>query len=281
MNIYAQNTIESILSIRTYINTCIILLPTILLSLLSSTLFRTFQSLCIMISYCAHLALAWLEGITFAVFIMCMAISFHVTLFTPTKNCFGLCPGFNFKAFDRYQLYEIWLHMGSLSIAPCLYNLRYSWSNSSNFMVNFNICGRIYSSVGHLVLAMKSISISQCLTQVYEAGSGLGDITISLPLNTQLITTNNNIFCSSGRILLACLPAPSVKSVICRVLPIPTFFLASRISLAHFFNNMSTHCHRIHSPSSKSSNSSQFMTVAITSGTAVSQFRGLSGNCFK
>jgi len=54
-NSCGQNIINSILSIRTYINTSIILLPTILLFLLfslSSTLIRNFQSLCIMISSC-------------------------------------------------------------------------------------------------------------------------------------------------------------------------------------------------------------------------------------
>jgi len=62
-----RNIINSILSTRTYINTSIILLPTILLSLLfslSSTLFRTFQSLCIMISSCSRLALTRLAGLT-------------------------------------------------------------------------------------------------------------------------------------------------------------------------------------------------------------------------
>jgi len=60
------NIINSILSTRTYINTSIILLPTILLSLLlslSSTMFRTFQSLCIIMSSCTHPALTRLAGL--------------------------------------------------------------------------------------------------------------------------------------------------------------------------------------------------------------------------
>jgi hypothetical protein len=75
-NIYECNTINSILSIRTYINTSIILLPTILLSLLSSTIIRTCQSLHIMINRCAYLALPWLGDTSFAGLIMCSAISF-------------------------------------------------------------------------------------------------------------------------------------------------------------------------------------------------------------
>jgi len=64
-NIYGCNTNNSILSIRPYIHTSMILLPTILCSLLSSpTLFRTFQTLCILISSCAHLASTRLAGIT-------------------------------------------------------------------------------------------------------------------------------------------------------------------------------------------------------------------------
>ena len=100
-NIYGCNTINSILSIGTYIHTSIILFPTILLSLLSSTLFRTFQYLCIMISSCAHLALTRLAGITFTGLIMCLAISFPVAHFISTKNIFGSCPSSNFKAFER------------------------------------------------------------------------------------------------------------------------------------------------------------------------------------
>jgi len=52
MNIYRWNSIISILSIRTYNKTCIIRLPTILLSLLSSTCFRICQCQRIEITRC-------------------------------------------------------------------------------------------------------------------------------------------------------------------------------------------------------------------------------------
>jgi len=94
-------------SIRTYINTCIILLPTILLSLLSATRFRTFQWLCIMINRCAHRALTQIAGITLTGQITCSAIFFPVTLIISTTNIFTLCPSFNLEAFERQQLYEI------------------------------------------------------------------------------------------------------------------------------------------------------------------------------
>jgi len=106
-NIYECNTINSIHSIRTYINTSIILWLTILFSLLSSTLFRTFQSLCIMISCCAHLAWTRLAGITFAGSIKCLLILFPVYLLISTKNMFGWCPSFNLKPFEMQQLYQI------------------------------------------------------------------------------------------------------------------------------------------------------------------------------
>jgi len=84
-SIYGWNTINSILSIRTYINTNIILFPINLFSLLSSTIFRIFQSRCIIISSCTHLALTQLAGITFAGLIPCLAISFPVAHFISTK----------------------------------------------------------------------------------------------------------------------------------------------------------------------------------------------------
>jgi len=127
-NINGCNTINSILSIRTYINTSIILLPTLLLSLLSFTLFRTFQSRCIMVGSCTHLALTWLAGITFVGLFTCLAISFSGALWILTKNIFGLWPSFNLKAFERQQLYEIWPYMGSIIICPFVYNPIYSSS---------------------------------------------------------------------------------------------------------------------------------------------------------
>ena len=92
--IYGWNTINSILSSRTYINTCIILMPTILLSLLSSTLIRTFQSLCIIISCCVHLTFTQLAGNTFAGLNMCSAISFAVA-HVISVGCEMLCVVFN------------------------------------------------------------------------------------------------------------------------------------------------------------------------------------------
>jgi len=85
-NIYGWNTINCILSIWTYINTTIILLPTILLSIVSSTLFRTFHHICIMVSSCAHLVLTLLAGITFPDLITCSAIFFPWVHFLSTKH---------------------------------------------------------------------------------------------------------------------------------------------------------------------------------------------------
>jgi len=272
---------NSILSIRTYINTGIILLPTILLSLLSSTLFRTFQSLCIMDIRCSHLALTHLAGITFVSLITCSAISFTVTLLISTKNIFEFCPSFNLKAFEKQQVYEIRPYMGSIIICPVVYNPIYSSSISSYSKVHLNIDVIIYGSFGPPFLSMKSISFSQCLTSVYEAWSCLEVRTISLRFNTQLITTMNVVFGNAGRLLLAFLLMRSPESVTGCLLPRLPFFLASRILLVHFLKNISTHCWRIHSALSKLSNGSQVLNVSKESATAISQCRGPSRTCSK
>jgi len=173
---------------RTFINTSIILVPTILLSILfflSSTLFRTFQSLCIMINSCSRLALTQLARITFVGLITCLAISFPVALIISATKIFTLCPSFNLKAFERQQLYEIWPYMGLLTICPCVYIPIYSSSNSSCSKVHSNIDARMYGSFGLPCLSMKSTNSYQCLTFVYEAWSCLRARNISWPFNTQ------------------------------------------------------------------------------------------------
>jgi len=255
-------------------------MPTILLSLLSSTLFRTFQCLCIMISSCAHLALTRLAGITFAGPIMCSAVSFPVARIISTKFFFESCPSFNLKAFERQQLYEIWPYVGSSIICSFVYYPIYSSSKlaCSNVHLNFDV--RMYGTVGRPFLLMKSISSSLCLTSVYAAWSWFGDRTISMPFDTRQITTMNVLFGNSGRLILAVLLTHSPKSVAGRLLPRFPFFLASRISLAHFFQNISPHCRRLHLALSKVSNGSQVSNVSKKSATAVSQCRGPSLSCF-
>jgi len=169
MNINGWNTLDSILWIRTYINSSIILFPTILPSLLSSTLFRTIQSLCIVISSWVHLAMIWLVGIAFAGLITCWAIAFWVAPFISTKDVFQLCPSVNLKSFERLQLYEICPSMGSLIICLWGYNPLYSSSNSSCSKVNSNINDGMYGSFQPPLLLMISITSSPRLTYVYEA----------------------------------------------------------------------------------------------------------------
>jgi len=195
--------INSIHPIRTYIKTSIILLPTILFSLhfsLSYTLFSTFQSLCIMISSCAHVALTWLAGITIAGLITCSTIFFPVTLYISIKNIITLCPSFNLKASERQQLYEIWLYMGLLILYLCLYNPINFSANLSSFKVHLYINVRMYFSFGPPFLLMKSTNSSQCPTSVYKARSCFGARTKSLPLNAQCLITVNIVFGNSGMI---------------------------------------------------------------------------------
>jgi len=126
MTIYGWNIVNSFLPITTYINTSIILLCAILLGLLSSTLFRTYQSLCIVCSSMKHPALRWLAGINFTGLITCLAIITHVALFILAKTICWLCPSFYSKAFERQQEYVIWSHMWCLIVCPCVDISKYS-----------------------------------------------------------------------------------------------------------------------------------------------------------
>jgi len=175
MNRYGWNTINSIPSIRAYINTSIIPLPTILLSLRSSTLFETFQSQCTMISHCANLALTWLAVITTTHPIGYSAISFAVALFVSTENVIGLCRSFNLKACGRQELYEIWLYSGSFIICWSVYTAIYSMSNLFCSKVHLIIDAGMNGSFVPLLLSMESISSSHCLMPVYTTCSWWGD----------------------------------------------------------------------------------------------------------
>jgi len=194
MNIYGWNIINSILSIGTYINTSIILLPTILLSLLSSTLFRTFQSFCIMNSCCTHPTSTGLAGISFTALVMHSATSCPVALWISIKNIFGLCSSFNFNEFQRQQLKEIWPYMWSIILYQCVYYPIYSLSNVFCPKVYLNIDVKMDGSFGPPFRWMKSISSTQCLPVVYEAWSYLWYMMILFQFDTQRITTMNISF---------------------------------------------------------------------------------------
>jgi len=172
MNPCGWNIINSILSIIAYINTSIIFLPTILLSLLfslSSTIFRTFQSLCILIRSCTRPVLTRQAEITLAGLIPCLVISFPVALVIYIKNIVTLYPSFNLIAFESHQWYKIWPYMGSLIIWSCINNSMYSASNSSCSTVHLNSHLRLNASFGARFLLMKSTNSSHCLTYVYQA----------------------------------------------------------------------------------------------------------------
>ena len=280
-NIYGWNTINSIPSIKTYIKTSIILLPTIILSHISSTLFRTFQSLCSMISSCAHLALTWLAGITSTGLIKCRAITCLVALFILTKSIFRLYPRFILKAFERQQLYDICPYMGSIIMCPCEYDPIYPLSNSSCAKVHLNINVWTYSSLRPPFLSLKPISSSHCPTLVYEARSCVGARIMSLPFDTQQITTVTFVFGNSGPLRFTMLLTHSPKSVTGCCLPRVATFLASSIVVAHLLQNISTHCRPIHSALSKISNCSQSLNVTKKSATAVTQCGGPSRSCSK
>jgi len=107
------------------------------------------------------------------------------------------------------------------------------------------------------------------------------DVWSLLPFGTRRITTMKVVFGHSRRLPLIFLTGHSPKSVVGRLLPPLPFFLTSRTSLAHLFQNISTHCRQIHLALSKFSKGSQVPKVSKKSATAVSQCRGPSHIWFK
>jgi len=76
------------------------------------------------------------------------------------------------------------------------------------------------------------------------------------------------------------MPERFLTFVTSRLLPRHLLFLASQISLAHFFRNISTNCQQIPSVLSTLTNSSQLVNGAQISATAVTQPRGPFKTCF-
>jgi hypothetical protein len=211
---------------------------------------------------------------------MCSALSFPIARFTSTRHIFESCPSSNLKAFERQQLYVSWPYVGSCLSWPCGYNPIYSASNVSFSKVHFTLDVRVYGSFRCLFLLMKSISSSHCLTSVYVACSWVGNRTISLPFDTEQITTMDIVFGNLGTILLTLVITRCRKSVTGRLLPRLPCFLTIRISLPHFFKHISTHCRRIQSELWKLFKGNQVSHVSKQSATPVSQCRGLSLSCF-
>jgi hypothetical protein len=112
------------------------------------------------------------------------------------------------------------------------------------------------------------------------ACSWVGNRTISLPFDTQQITTMDIVFGNLGRILLTFVITRCRKSVTGRLLPRLPCFLTFRISLPHFFRHISTHCRRIQSELWKLFKGNQVSHVSKQSATPVSQCRGLCLSCF-
>jgi len=165
----------------------------------------------------------------------------------------------------------MWQYIGSIIICPAVNNSKYSLSNLFCSEMHLNINVRIYSSFWSVVLLMKQMSISQCLTSLYDTWSGLGYRIISLQFNTQRISTMNIDYYHTGRLPLTCLPTRSHKTVAAHWLPCVPSFLTFKIFLPHFFQIISTHCFQIYSEFWKLPNGSQFSNVFKKSPTTVSQ----------
>ena len=91
--------------------------------------------------------------------------------------------------------------------------------------------------LSHWVMTFKPFHI--LLMSVYKAWRCMGARTKSWPFDTQRIIPVNLVFGNSGRLLLAFLPARSLKSVASHMLPRLPLFLAFRISLALVFKHIS------------------------------------------
>jgi len=274
------NIINSIHSIRTYINTTISLFPTCLLIHHSFIFIGSLPPLSIWISSAVWLTRTRLAGINFTGLIMCSAILFPVAAFISAKNSFRSCPSFNLKAFERELLYEFWRYRWSFINCPSAYNPIYSSSNSSCVKLHLYIAVRQYGSFGQQFCLMKSISAFQCLTSVYEAWSLLVDVWSLVPFGTRRLTTMKVVFGTSGRLPLDYLPGCSPISVGGHMSPRHPFFLASQTLRVHFSKNISTHSHQMHSALSKIFNSSHVLIVSKKRATPVAQSRGPFHNCF-
>jgi len=159
--------------------------------------------------------------------------------------------------------------MWSSSIGPFVYSPIYFSYNSSCSKVHLDLDVILYGFFGHPLLSMNTSSTCQCLTSGYKAWCWIGDRTISLPFDTRRITNMNILFGNSGRLLLAFLLMHTPESIAGCLLPCHPSFLAIRILLAHFCENISTHCWWIHSAISKLSNGSQLSNVSKNSATTV------------
>jgi len=201
------NIINSIHSIRTYINTTISLFPTYIRIHHAFIFIGSLPGLSIWISSGAQLTGKRLAGITFTSLITCSAISSPEAAFMSTKTSFTSCPSFNLKAFERELLNDIWPYRGSFIIWPSVYNPIYSSSNSSCLKLHLYIAVRQNGSFGLQFCLMNSISSSQCLTAVYKAWSCMLDVWSLLPFGSRRITTMKVVFGNSGRLPLAVMPA--------------------------------------------------------------------------
>jgi len=178
------NIIKTILSIKIYINTRTILLPTIIFSLHSSTLFGTFQSLLIMISSKVYVASIWQVRIALASLNTCSTMSLPVAILNSVKCILQLYPSFNLKTSERQLFYVICSYEGLFIICAGVHNSIYSAPNSSNSKVHLNMHDRLYESFRSAMFLMKFSSLSQYLTPIYEAWSYLGDLRLLLPFNS-------------------------------------------------------------------------------------------------
>jgi len=194
------NIINSIHSIRTYINTTDSLFPTCCLLIHHSCIFIGYlRSQSIPISSGAQLTVTRLVGITLAGRITCSAISFPVAAFISLKISCSLCPSLNLKTFEWELLYEIWPYRDSFSICPGVNNPIYSLSNSSCVKLLLYNAVKQYGVFRPQIVSMKAIRSSQCLTSGYEAWSCMLDVWSVLPFDTRQITTMKVVFGNCGR----------------------------------------------------------------------------------
>jgi len=150
-----------------------------------------------------------------------------------------------------------WVYLALCTLLPIRPDARCAWTSILECMAlsGHCLCQWIFSS-------------PQWLRSVYEIWCSLRVRTISVPFDTQWITTMNNVFGNTGRELRSLLPAHSCNSVGTFFFPCLPSIHAFRNSLAHFMKDISTCWCVIHAVLSTLSNSSQFWIVPKQSTTS-------------
>jgi len=214
MNIDVWNIINSILSIRTYINTSTILLYTILHSLHSSTHFKTIHWPGSIFCSWGHLAYIWLAGMTLASLITCFAMSCTVANPISIKYILKLCSCFNFESIwkataVRDLLRDMVTHY--FYVYPLYHTLFVKLVLHSG--ARRHLCWNVWLCMVSILFHELNLLL-QCLISLNKLWSNLDDTRLFLPFDTNHITCRIVVFGSIWCLQFAILPAGGARSIV-------------------------------------------------------------------